>query len=86
MNNKAAFMEKLSSAGFEPINEKGCIMVTSDSKLDINLVQTIADRCGYDGSYGWRLKTNKPAPAVDDDAIKNTVEKTLERTRRTEDD
>lgn len=64
MIDKCSFMAALSSHGYNPIDEGGCIMIVTPDKSDLDKMQEIAEKGGFagNGSYGWRkVKSEKTA-------------------------
>lgn len=59
--SKERFMAVLENNNFKPFNEDGVIMIMTDAKSDLNLVEQLADKIGFTGSYGWRLRSKKAA-------------------------
>lgn len=62
MTDKYSFMAALSSHGYNPIDEGGCIMIVTPDKSDLDKMQEIAEKGGFagNGSYGWRkIKSEK---------------------------
>ena len=52
---KPAFMECLEREGFKPFMEDGCVMISTSNKEDLKKMYDLAEKYGYDNSYGWRM-------------------------------